>query len=256
MTPFIKTDKEAGCVYTLPCGKCPTCAKRRISGWSFRLLQEEKVSSSAHFLTLTYDSRHIPITKNGYTSLDKTDVQKFMKRLRKTHSQKLSYYCVGEYGSITKRPHYHILLFNARQDLIQPAWQLGEIHYGNVTGASVGYSLKYMSKPRTNFDRSKDDRNPEFALMSKGLGKSYITPAMKKWHKADLENRMYHTIDDGKKISMTRYMKDKIYDEDEREQIANATRLKNTTDNPIPEQAKFNAFKQMAHLSKTQKQKL
>jgi len=34
---------------------------------------------------------------------------------------------------------------------------------------------------------------------------------MKKWHKSDLENRMYVNLEDGKKIAMPRYYKDKIY---------------------------------------------
>jgi hypothetical protein len=31
------------------------------------------------------------------------------------------------------------------------------------------------------------------------------------WHKSDLENRMYLTLEGGKKIAMPRYFKDKIY---------------------------------------------
>lgn len=34
---------------------------------------------------------------------------------------------------------------------------------------------------------------------------------MIKWHKADLNNRMYCTTSDGKKISMPRYYKNKLY---------------------------------------------
>lgn len=36
------------------------------------------------------------------------------------------------------------------------------------------------------------------------------------WHKNDLNNRMYCNIPDGKKISMPRYYKNKIYEEYER----------------------------------------
>lgn len=44
---------------------------------------------------------------------------------------------------------------------------------------------------------------------------------MIKWHKADLLNRMYVNLPDGKKASMPRYYKDKIYNHWERVQIAN-----------------------------------
>jgi len=39
---------------------------------------------------------------------------------------------------------------------------------------------------------------------------------MVKWHKADIANRMHIPIEDGKKISMPRYYKEKLYDEHEK----------------------------------------
>lgn len=48
------------------------------------------------------------------------------------------------------------------------------------------------------------------------------------WHKADLEKRMHHVIEGGKKIAMPRYFKLKLYTDDERKKIqlaANAVRL-------------------------------
>lgn len=181
LTPF--TQKDTG--EKFPCGRCPECNKRRVSGWSFRLMQEEKHSRSAHFITLTYDTAYIPISENGYLTLSKRDVQLFMKRLRKTHSSPigedsniifpLKYYLVGEYGGKTKRPHYHIILFNAELEKIQPAWDRGQIHYGTVSGASVGYTLKYINKQKKWIGyHDGDDRQPEFAHMSKGLGKNIL----------------------------------------------------------------------------------
>lgn len=221
MTPWQKKDTEQN--YMLPCGKCPECTSRRISAWSFRLMQEVKRATSAHFLTLTYDTQHVPISKHGFMSLDKRHVQLFMKKLRKAHGKStIKYYCAGEYGGRTKRPHYHIIIFNARIDLLQPAWDKGAIHYGTVEGASIGYTLKYISKQRTIPMHSNDDRIPEFAIMSKRLGDNYLTKAAIDWHKKDLENRMHLTIEDGKKVSMPRYYKEKIYNDDERQIIAQA----------------------------------
>lgn len=182
------------------------------------------------FLTLTYDTTHVPITRNGFMCLNKRDVQLFFKRLRKAETAKaksngltpsiLKYYAVGEYGGKGQRPHYHIILFNADITLIQGAWQLGSVHYGTVSGASVGYCLKYMMKPCRIPMHRNDDRIREFSLMSKGLGESYMTNAMLRWHHADPNNRMYINIQDGKKIPMPRYFKLKIYTEIERKVIA------------------------------------
>jgi hypothetical protein len=135
-------------------------------------MQEEKHSTSAWFITLTYDTKYVPITSNGFMSLAKRDPQLFMKRLRKAHPKgsNLKYYLCGEYGSDTRRPHYHAVIFNADVTLISDAWGLGNVHYGSVTQASVGYTLKYMCKPRIIPIHQRDDRVPEFSLMSKGSG--------------------------------------------------------------------------------------
>lgn len=227
ITPFYKKgESEIG----FPCGKCPDCLSRRASGWSFRLMKEYERVSSACFLTLTYITEHVPLTPKGFMSLSKRDIQLFMKRLRKAHPKghpKIKYYAVGEYGEHNWRPHYHIILFNAKEELICKAWNLGMPNYGTVCHQSVGYTLKYMCKPKRIPQHQNDDRLPEFSLMSKGLGDNYITPAMVHWHKADLLERMYIPLLDGKKISMPRYYKDKIYDDDwERPLIANASAIK------------------------------
>lgn len=226
-TPFTVMDKLRGSI-PVPCGKCPNCLARRVSGWSFRLMQEDKIALSAHFITLTYDTKHVPITRNGFMSLSKRDLQLFFKRLRKVSPRglKIKYYAAGEYGGNTRRPHYHIILFNAKLEKIQPAWDLGNVHYGVVSAASVGYTLKYISKPAKIPLHSNDDRLREFALMSKGLGENYLTEQMVNWHHDDLDNRMYVNLEGGKKASMPRYYKEKVYTELERKRIGYLAREK------------------------------
>lgn len=195
----------------VPCGRCPKCIKRKVSQWSFRLLQEEKHSLSAHFITLTYATRHLPF-RNGGWSICKRDVQLFIKRLRKSSGDgsNIKYFAVGEYGGRFKRPHYHIIMFNATPELICKAWMKGHVHLGTVTGASVGYCLKYMSKRVWKRKVSTRKRgNPEFALMSKGIGKGYLTKKMISWHRKG--KRMYCVLEDGKKVSLPRYYKDRLF---------------------------------------------
>lgn len=224
ITPFYKKEPIRGSYMPLPCGKCPPCKKRRTSGWSFRLIKEGERSNSALFLTLTYDTEYVPITKKGYMTLDLKDLQKFFKRLRKLSNEKIKYYAVGEYGSTKARPHYHVIIFNANKEHIELAWALdnrpiGSYHIGDVSSASIGYTLKYMCKQSKIPLHQNDDRKKEFAVMSKGLGKNYMTKQMINWHKNDLLNRMYVPIEDGKKIAMPRYFKDKIYTEIEKDKI-------------------------------------
>lgn len=208
-----------------PCGKCPACVRRRVSGWAFRLNKQSEQSNSAHFVTLTYNDEHIKKTKNGFETLVKKDVQDFFKRLRKLTKQKISYYAVGEYGDTGERPHYHIILFNANPKIVENAWKLnditlGNVHFGDVGDASVGYTLKYISKDKKIPQFNGDDRQKEFALMSKGLGAGYLTDNMVKWHtKGNIENKVYLPLKDGKKAAMPRYYKDKLYDKGQKFRI-------------------------------------
>jgi len=221
ITPFVVKDKKTKESIPVPCGKCPYCLKRRVSAWSFRLMQHDKAAKVAHFVTLTYSTEQVPITENGFMTLSKRDCQLFMKRLRKANpGEKISYYLAGEYGGKTMRPHYHIILFNADLPTINVAWQLGHIHYGTVAAASVGYTLKYICKPGKIPLHRNDDRQPEFALMSKGIGANYLTKSMVKWHHANVTERMYCTTSDNKKIAMPRYYKQKIYSDQQRKAIS------------------------------------
>lgn len=241
MSPFIK--KNNGINNGCPCGRCPHCLSRRASGWGFRLARECSVSSSAYFITFTYDNSSAPLSVSRRLSLYPPHIQLFMKKLRHRNESKLKYYCAGEYGGKTFRPHYHMILFNSVLDTFIPPqvaysiksglipldgqyhitgslWEYGFITIGQVTDASTAYTLKYISKTSRVPQYKGDDRCPEFSLMSKGLGISYVTDAMKKWHKDDLLKRVFCNLEDGKKISMPRYYKDKIYDRDERNDIS------------------------------------
>lgn len=244
----------------VPCGKCPECRSRRVSAWSFRLVHHERTMLNAYFVTLTYSNDNLHFSPNGFMDLNKRALQLFLKRLRKAQQRyklskaefvagkadlsnaKISYYAVGEYGGRTKRPHYHIILFNVYPELISQEWvvtrckggrnseyvldnqgqrvPLGFVHIGTrFGGAAVGYTLKYISKGWRP-DHRNDDRQRPFSLMSKGIGAAYMSPAMVKWHLNDLENRMYCNLPDGRKCSMPRFYKDHIYNWEERSKIA------------------------------------
>lgn len=204
---------------TLPCGKCVECKKRIVSVWSFRLLQEAKDYVDSFFITLTYDTRHVPISPRGYMTLCKRDHQLFMKRLRKKALQPIRFFVAGEYGSANDRPHFHYLLFNViNLDDVFLAWKKGHIHVGYVSGASVGYCLKYIMKPGRIPLHKNDDRVPEFRCMSQGIGRRYLTDAMVAYHRAAIADHYHATLDDGRRIPLPRYYAEKIYTSAEREQ--------------------------------------
>lgn len=218
--PFWKYSDKAGREVPVPCGGCPPCMKRRVDAWVFRLKQEDKVSFTARFITLTYDPLHVPISPNGFMTLDKTDFQKYMKRLRKLCPlQRIRYYAAGEYGTKTQRPHYHAIVFNVPNDnYFFDAWHIdgvpiGTVHVGDVSGDSIAYCLKYIEKKQFMSVHARDDRKPEFSLMSRGLGESYVTDAVKGYY-ANNHTDNSITVEGGFKIAMPRYYVSRIFGND------------------------------------------
>ncbi len=201
---------------TVPCGRCGICKKNRRAQWTFRLIEELKDSFNCHFVTLTYAEENLSYNfKTGEISLQKKDLQDFIKRLReieyrRTGSRVLRYYAIGEYGSKTQRPHFHAILYNCSKHSVnhlRNIWKNGHTHCGTVTAASIHYVTKYHVN-RNSYQDNPDDREPEFAIMSQGLGKGYIE-RNKKYHRDTGHTFVYM---DGYRINMPRYYREKIFD--------------------------------------------
>lgn len=201
----------------VPCGKCLDCKKARVNSWYVRLLEEKKISSSAKFVTLTYDDDTIPYSDSYLPSLDYGDVQRFIKRLRKVDQkpgQSIKYFIVGEYGSKTGRPHYHAIMFNVVDiENVRKEWHYGHIHVGEVTDSSIYYTLKYTLKDLGK-DKEPIDRKPEKALISHKMGLSYLTPEMVKYYKDDPSRSV--TMLGNKKTALPRYYREKLFTETEK----------------------------------------
>ncbi|UCS96030.1 MAG: replication initiation protein [Microviridae sp.] len=147
----------------VPCGKCVICRDRKKREWSFRATCENVYSTSQPlFVTLTYNNAHLP--KHG---VFKEELQLFLKRMRiKLDRQKVEhnirYFAVGEYGSKSGRPHYHLILWNfptssfknitAVLHFIENCWKVqtfinGEPQY-NYKGTPITESLGFcLVKP-------------------------------------------------------------------------------------------------------------
>ena len=227
----------------VPCGRCPNCRKRRVDDWVFRMQQEERHALSSKFLTLTYDGNTVPLSQAGRMTLQPDDLTNFFKRLRyyedkefnpkshphlfietgtkRTKSGKLKpiykpgfpikYYACGEYGTQRWRPHYHVIILNVKNERnITKAWTNGSVDTRSCSGNSIAYTVGYVNKLKRVPAYLGDDRHPEISRMSQGLGKSYLTPAVQKYHTEDL-SRIYATKSDGGKIALPRYYRKKLY---------------------------------------------
>jgi hypothetical protein len=161
-TPIIvKKHKYLAGELKVPCGKCVDCKKRRVDSWVFRLQQEHKMHAFAHFITLTYQTDTVPISSNGFMTLNRRDLTLFMKRLRKNSGiQGIKYYACGEYGTKNSRPHYHAIVFGVDDEKhYEKAWTVsarnreGKIPIGTIdvktaSQNSMAYVCKYMDKKK------------------------------------------------------------------------------------------------------------
>lgn len=163
------------------CGKCYACLSNRRRAWLFRLMHESLHSVISLFVTLTYDE--FSVLKSSTDSqlyLCKSDLQKFFKRLR--HHEQFTYYAIGEYGTTTHRPHYHVCIFfktapytNTLDELtylIHDLWSYGFVSVSRAHYRRLNYVLHYHVRPKVI------DGRPTFQLYSKGLGMDFLTDDM------------------------------------------------------------------------------
>lgn len=200
----------------VPCGKCAFCLTNRRSQWMFRIAQEMRTQEyPGYFLTLTYDEGHVRRVDDGRLSLRFRDVQLYLKRLRKAKFY-AKYICVGEYGSSTYRPHYHMLLWtDASPEFLQSNWKssktgepMGAIHFGSISMQSAMYCLKYIIQPK---QRAVDGIEATRAQFSKGLGLGYLTLKVYEWHTQTYGEPICWSTVDGRKVALPRYYKSKIF---------------------------------------------
>lgn len=185
----------------VPCGHCLGCRIAHSREWTVRLLHEMSSHDSCCFLTLTYDEEHCPL------SLDKKELQKFWKRLRKAIApRKIKYFSCGEYGDTYGRPHYHAIVFGVDwndENIINQCWQRGFIKVGGVTRKSIGYVTDYCLK---KFDKRRNDDvytkcglQKPFQLCSQGLGLEFAVA-----NRQQLQDDLGTTLN-GKRVGLPRY---------------------------------------------------
>lgn len=193
------------------CGKCIGCQLDRARQWATRIMHEAKSSGfgRSHFVTLTFSGPSLLAAEEAEpsrprNSLWKPDVQRVMMRLRNRVGAGVKSFTGAEYGERNLRPHYHLCLLHLdlfdlvpwrkassgavlyRSRLLEDVWPFGHVEVGTLTPASAEYTARYALKKvpaaqrADRYSRSDPETGevwqvvPEFALMSRGIGASWL----------------------------------------------------------------------------------
>lgn len=149
----------------LPCRKCLCCRADESLIWSIRAHHEASLHSKNCMATFTFDDDHVP------PAISKKHLQDLFKRLR--HTAQFRYIACGEYGGLTRRPHYHVIFFGqdflegARESqsgsftspVLSRAWPFGFNDVVPCTLASIMYVCGYASKKVADPDTFKTQSN-------------------------------------------------------------------------------------------------
>ncbi|QCS37278.1 replication initiation protein [Tortoise microvirus 79] len=136
------------------CRDCWQCRANRVNDWVGRCIAESKSSVASHMVTLTYGRGEEGTPDHPHAVyLTYSDVQKFLKRLRKDKFP-VRYFAVGEYGSAKGRAHWHIIMFwkqrvpehQLDKRIHIPYWDYGFTFWQEVSYESFRYAAKYIQK--------------------------------------------------------------------------------------------------------------
>lgn len=183
--PYARADERV----TVPCGKCIACRLNHSRDWATRIVHEASLHAENSFLTLTYSDEHLP----DPPSLHRSHVQGFFKRLRERLSPScIRFFYCGEYGTATKRPHYHAIVFGEafradrypwqrirgnvyyRSPLLEQIWTLGHSTITDVTPKSANYVARYSVKKANDYTRTNG--NPYERINVETGQLSYVKP--------------------------------------------------------------------------------
>jgi hypothetical protein len=202
----------------VPCGKCIPCKTFKAGEWTRRLQNHHQYNENCAFITLTYDDLSCPLFLNATPCLRKDDLLDFIRRLRRKFSdRKISYYAIGEYGHLTRRPHYHLLVFGigyseyewyetgtrtrkgnklTKSKVLDLIWPSGFAQIGLPGADGFAYVAGYVT------EKIHDARSffvPPFSLCSKGIGAEYCLS-----HERQLERNLHVRLN-GRSVSIPRY---------------------------------------------------
>ena len=206
------------------CGECYECRRQKAQQWKVRLCEEIKVNKYAYFTTLTFSNESLQELMKALKTTEETNavaeiaVRRFLERWRKKYKKSLKHWFITELGhKNTERIHIHGIIFSEFEitnELINSIWKYGRTDTGQYCNIqTINYIVKYVTKIDTEHKNFKP-----VILCSAGLGEEFVhTETAKRTYKYKPHNSAeYYTLNNGQKVALPIYYRNKLYSEKER----------------------------------------
>lgn len=203
------------------CGNCIECRKQKAQAWRVRMLEEIKNDNKCYFVTLTFAPEELKklceeTNKNECNAICAIAVRRFCERWRKISKKGLKHWLITEMGHKgTERIHMHGIIWTDKIEEVSAKWKYGIIDIGEYCNEqTINYIIKYVTKIDTEHKGYKPS-----IFCSKGIGKKY-TDVYKNYHTYKTnETREYYTLNNGRKVNLPIYYRNKFFTEEEREKL-------------------------------------
>lgn len=216
------------------CQQCIECRKQKAREWQVRLHEDIRHNGYAKFITLTFSNESIAqlsaeTDAEGYeldNHIATRAVRLFLERWRKHYKKSLRHWLVTELGHTgTENIHLHGIIWTDKPlQKVEQIWQYGHIWKGKqengrlvnyVNAKTVNYIVKYVNKIDQDHKHYKS-----IILTSPGIGNGYTnrTDAKQNRYNHTKTNETYRTPQ-GYRLALPIYYRNKIYSEQEREQL-------------------------------------
>jgi len=222
-------DDERKLWVPIKCGKCIECRRQIGREWKARLCEEIRNNNTGKFVTLTFTDNYLKELEKEIEIKSKDEkikdneiatlaVRRFLERWRKETKKSVKHWLITELGqNETERIHLHGIIFTDKDNnFIAEKWKYGNVYIGEfVNEKTINYITKYCTKIDT-----KHKGYQAKILCSKGIGEGYLKRQdwKKNIYKRNETNETY-TTRQGVKINLPIYYRNKIYTEEERENL-------------------------------------
>lgn len=210
------------------CGRCIECSKKKSNEWKIRLSEEIRNDNTGIFVTLTFSEEALTNIKTALNKLNQYNyevdneiagyaVRHFTELWRKHHKKTIKHWLITELGhKNTERIHLHGILFTSNRNEIEKIWKYGYVFLGQYVNEKT---INYISKYVTKVDKLHKEYKSKI-FTSKGIGGNYLyrIDSFKNEFNLTDTNETYK-FKNGRKGGLPIYYRNKLWTEDEREEL-------------------------------------